>query len=81
MISSSCNKLNPLTAAIQHKIIVIIFVERRKITVYFRNKSHLVAPVITLECMGPDIKDRGIPQVEPLEDQELLAYTTRKEAE
>jgi hypothetical protein len=31
--------------------------------------------------MGPDIKDRGIPQVEPLEDQELLAYTTRKEAE
>lgn len=46
MISSSCNKLNPLTAAIQHKIIVIIFVERRKITVYFRNKSHLVAPVI-----------------------------------
>lgn len=29
------------------KIIVIIFVERRKITVYFRNKSHLVAPVIT----------------------------------
>ena len=34
-------------AAIQHKIIVIIFVERRKITVYFRNKSHLVAPVIT----------------------------------
>lgn len=47
MISSSCNKLNPLIAAIQHKIIVIIFVERRKITVYFRNKSHLVAPVIT----------------------------------
>ena len=47
LISSSCNKLNPLTAAIQHKIIVIIFVERRKITVYFRNKSHLVAPVIT----------------------------------
>ena len=42
MISSSCNKLNPLTAAIQHKIIVIIFVERRKITVYFRNKSHLL---------------------------------------
>ena len=29
------------------KIIVIIFVERRKITVYFRNKSHLVTPVIT----------------------------------
>lgn len=47
MISSSCNKLNPLTAAIQHKIIVIIFVERRKITVYFRNKSHLAALVIT----------------------------------
>jgi hypothetical protein len=36
---------------------------------------------LKLECMGPDIKDRGIPQVEPLEDQELLAYTTRKEAE
>ena len=46
-IPKTQDKLNPLTAAIQHKIIVIIFVERRKITVYFRNKSHLVAPVIT----------------------------------
>ena len=47
MILLGCNVLRRMTAAIQHKIIVIIFVERRKITVYFRNKSHLVAPVIT----------------------------------
>ena len=36
---------------------------------------------LKLECMSPDIKDGGIPQVEPLEDQELLAYTTKKEVE